>query len=212
MKKNQKKVNNILDGSFENNLIKQGYKSIIGIDEVGRGCFAGPFVIGAFVFTPKSKIHTGVNDSKKLSKIKRKNLYRFLSKENHGLGIISSDEVDSLGLTKAFIKGIEFALDKIDTKDSLLLIDGNNKLNLKQNYLSVIKGDSKIYSIASASILAKVYRDSLMLEYSKQYPNFGFEKNVGYGTKFHIQALEKYGICPIHRKSYKPIKNIMNLE
>jgi len=93
-----------------------------------------------------------------------------------------------------------------------LLIDGNNKLNLKQNYLSVIKGDSKIYSIASASILAKVYRDSLMLEYSKQYPNFGFEKNVGYGTKFHIQALEKYGICPIHRKSYKPIKNIMNLE
>ena len=192
--------------AFENNFSLP----IAGIDEVGRGPLAGP-VIAAAVILDRKNIPEGINDSKKIPKAKRILLAEKI-KENsiYAYGAASEIEIDEINILQASLLAMKRASDKLSVVPKTTLIDGNFKPDIKNNTISIIKGDSKSVSIAAASILAKVYRDEIMLKYSKQFPEYGFQTNSGYGTKEHLSALKNYGITPIHRKSFKPVHNILN--
>ena len=183
---------------------------IAGIDEVGRGPLAGP-VIAAAVILDRKNIPEGINDSKKIPKAKRILLAEKI-KENsiYAYGAASEIEIDEINILQASLLAMKRASDGLSVVPKTTLIDGNFKPDIKNNTISIIKGDSKSVSIAAASILAKVYRDEIMLKYSKQFPEYGFQTNSGYGTKEHLSALKNYGITPIHRKSFKPVHNILN--
>ena len=186
--------------TFENNFSLP----IAGIDEVGRGPLAGP-VIAAAVILDRKNIPEGINDSKKIPKAKRILLAEKI-KENsiYAYGAASEIEIDEINILQASLLAMKRASDRLSVVPKTTLIDGNFKPDIKNNTISIIKGDSKSVSIAAASILAKVYRDEIMLKYSKQFPEYGFQTNSGYGTKEHLSALKNYGITPIHRKSFKP--------
>ena len=192
--------------AFENNFSLP----IAGIDEVGRGPLAGP-VIAAAVILDRKNIPEGINDSKKIPKAKRILLAEKI-KENsiYAYGAASEIEIDEINILQASLLAMKRASDRLSVVPKTTLIDGNFKPDIKNNTISIIKGDSKSVSIAAASILAKVYRDEIMLKYSKQFPEYGFQTNSGYGTKEHLAALKNYGITPIHRKSFKPVHNILN--
>ena len=192
--------------AFENNFSLP----IAGIDEVGRGPLAGP-VIAAAVILDRKNIPEGINDSKKIPKAKRILLAEKI-KENsiYAYGATSEIEIDEINILQASLLAMKRASDRLSVVPKTTLIDGNFKPDIKNNTISIIKGDSKSVSIAAASILAKVYRDEIMLKYSKQFPEYGFQTNSGYGTKEHLSALKNYGITPIHRKSFKPVHNILN--
>ena len=192
--------------AFENNFSLP----IAGIDEVGRGPLAGP-VIAAAVILDRKNIPEGINDSKKIPKAKRILLAEKI-KENsiYAYGAASEIEIDEINILQASLLAMKRASDRLSGVPKTTLIDGNFKPDIKNNTISIIKGDSKSVSIAAASILAKVYRDEIMLKYSKQFPEYGFQTNSGYGTKEHLSALKNYGITPIHRKSFKPVHNILN--
>ena len=192
--------------AFENNFSLP----IAGIDEVGRGPLAGP-VIAAAVILDRKNIPEGINDSKKITKAKRILLAEKI-KENsiYAYGAASEIEIDEINILQASLLAMKRASDRLSVVPRTTLIDGNFKPDIKNNTISIIKGDSKSVSIAAASILAKVYRDEIMLKYSKQFPEYGFQTNSGYGTKEHLSALKNYGITPIHRKSFKPVHNILN--
>ena len=192
--------------TFENNFSLP----IAGIDEVGRGPLAGP-VIAAAVILDRKNIPEGINDSKKIPKAKRILLAEKI-KENsiYAYGAASEIEIDEINILQASLLAMKRASDGLSVVPKTTLIDGNFKPDIKNNTISIIKGDSKSVSIAAASILAKVYRDEIMLKYSKQFPEYGFQTNSGYGTKEHLSALKNYGITPIHRKSFKPVHNILN--
>lgn len=192
--------------AFENNFSLP----IAGIDEVGRGPLAGP-VIAAAVILDRKNIPEGINDSKKIPKAKRILLAEKI-KENsiYAYGAASEIEIDEINILRASLLAMKRASDGLSVVPKTTLIDGNFKPDIKNNTISIIKGDSKSVSIAAASILAKVYRDEIMLKYSKQFPEYGFQTNSGYGTKEHLSALKNYGITPIHRKSFKPVHNILN--
>ena len=192
--------------AFENNFSLP----IAGIDEVGRGPLAGP-VIAAAVILDRKNIPEGINDSKKIPKAKRILLAEKI-KENsiYAYGAASEIEIDEINILQASLLAMKRASDGLSIVPKTTLIDGNFKPDIKNNTISIIKGDSKSVSIAAASILAKVYRDEIMLKYSRQFPEYGFQTNSGYGTKEHLSALKNYGITPIHRKSFKPVHNILN--
>ena len=192
--------------AFENNFSLP----IAGIDEVGRGPLAGP-VIAAAVILDRKNIPEEINDSKKIPKAKRILLAEKI-KENsiYAYGAASEIEIDEINILQASLLAMKRASDRLSVVPKTTLIDGNFKPDIKNNTISIIKGDSKSVSIAAASILAKVYRDEIMLKYSKQFPEYGFQTNSGYGTKEHLSALKNYGITPIHRKSFKPVHNILN--
>lgn len=192
--------------AFENNFSLP----IAGIDEVGRGPLAGP-VIAAAVILDRKNIPEGINDSKKIPKAKRILLAEKI-KENsiYAYGAASEIEIDEINILQASLLAMKRASHGLSVVPKTTLIDGNFKPDIKNNTISIIKGDSKSVSIAAASILAKVYRDEIMLKYSKQFPEYGFQTNSGYGTKEHLSALKNYGITPIHRKSFKPVHNILN--
>ena len=192
--------------AFENNFSLP----IAGIDEVGRGPLAGP-VIAAAVILDRKNIPEGINDSKKIPKAKRILLAEKI-KENsiYAYGAASEIEIDEINILQASLLAMKRASDRLSVVPKTTLIDGNFKPDIKNYTISIIKGDSKSVSIAAASILAKVYRDEIMLKYSKQFPEYGFQTNSGYGTKEHLSALKNYGITPIHRKSFKPVHNILN--
>lgn len=187
--------------------------AICGMDEVGRGPWAGPVVACALMFKRKFIIR-GLKDSKGLSAEKREAFYEKLKEVTwFGVGMAEHHEIDTLGLTKATNKAFERALEalikqKNGEKPDLLVIDGRDKFKLPIPYKSFIKGDEKLKIIACASIIAKVERDRLMQKYAQKYPEYGFESHMGYGTKRHQRALEEHGVCSIHRKSYAPIAAI----
>lgn len=192
--------------AFENNFSLP----IAGIDEVGRGPLAGP-VIAAAVILDRKNIPEGINDSKKIPKAKRILLAEKIKKNSiYAYGAASEIEIDEINILQASLLAMKRASDRLSVVPKTTLIDGNFKPDIKNNTISIIKGDSKSVSIAAASILAKVYRDEIMLKYSKQFPEYGFQTNSGYGTKEHLSALKNYGITPIHRKSFKPVHNILN--
>jgi ribonuclease HII len=201
------------DINYGENLAKfYGYKSFIGIDEAGRGPLAGPVVIaGVYLINPNLE---NLNDSKKLTEKQRIKLFPII-KENSifSISIITPGIIDEINILEATKKGmVEVAENilKIKKDIDVLLIDGNQLINLDDiEQMPIIKGDSLSKSIAAASILAKVTRDNIMIEYALKYPNYGFDKHKGYPTKEHIEAIEKYGVLDIHRKTFKPVKNLL---
>ena len=179
-------------------------ETICGIDEAGRGPLAGPVVV-ASVIMPKDSMIEGVNDSKKVSEKKRELLYEQITKEaiSYGVGIIWHDEIDNLNILNATKKALTNSLKELKNKPDVILVDALEGINtLGIPYISIVKGDAKAYSISAASIIAKVTRDRIMKEYDEVYPEYGFAGHKGYGTAKHIQAIKKYGICPLHRKTF----------
>ncbi len=182
---------------------------IAGIDEAGRGPLAGPVVCACVIMPLQSdKIIDGINDSKKLTEKKREALYEQIIKTavSYSIVAIDKDTIDDINILNATKLGMKMAVKNLNIVPDVVLIDAV-KLDIDVMQESIIKGDAKSYNIAAASILAKVYRDRLMLEYAKTYPQYGFEKHKGYGTKAHIDALKQYGKCDIHRDSF--IKNFV---
>lgn len=190
----------------EKKLWRQGYKYVAGIDEAGRGALAGPIYAGAVIFKKGMKIK-GVNDSKKLTPEKREELYRIITKTAHGWSVasLSHRQIDKMGVGRANLEVMEKTIQNLKIKPDFLLIDAH-KLKTKIPSSSIIKGDEKVFSIAAASILAKVSRDRFMIKQGKKYPAFQFEINKGYGTSRHLAAINKHGACPIHRRSFRPLK------
>ena len=189
---------------FEKKLYEDGVKYIAGIDEAGRGPLAGPVVIGCVIMTPESFIEY-VNDSKKVSETKREMLYEKITNEAvaWSTGIVDEKEIDEINILNATKKALTMALDNLEVKPDVILVDALDKIDTNGiKYISVIKGDAKIYSISAASIIAKVTRDRIMKEYDEVYPQYGFAGHKGYGTAKHIQAIKEHGICPLHRKTF----------
>ena len=194
----------------ENELRKKGFQYICGIDEAGRGPLAGPVVV-ASVIMPADSMIEGVNDSKKVSEKKREKIYEQILEEaiSYGVAIIGQDEIDEINILNATKKGLTISLQELTKKPDLILVDALNGIDtMGIPYDSIIKGDAKCYSIAAASIIAKVTRDRIMREWDKIYPEYGFEKHKGYGTAAHIAAIKENGLCPIHRRSFT--KNFVN--
>ena len=189
---------------YENAARLAGAKLVCGVDEAGRGPLAGP-VCAAAVILPEDCIIEGLDDSKKLSAAKREKLYDEIVEKAvaYGVAFGSLEEIESVNILEATFLAMNRAIAKLDPKPDYALIDGNRvPKGITVPCETVIKGDSKSYSVAAASILAKVTRDRLMLEYDKQYPQYGFAKHMGYGTAVHIDAILKYGACEIHRPSF----------
>lgn len=195
---------------YENSLFEQGITYIGGVDEVGRGPLAGP-VVAACVVLPKDFSILGVDDSKKVSEKKRNSLYNLILENSisWGIGKVEPEIIDEINILQATKMAMKLAIDSVREKCELqhLLIDAVSLENVDLPQTSIIKGDSKSVSIAAASIVAKVYRDNLMIDYSKEYQGYAFEKNKGYGTKAHYEGIRERGITPIHRKSF--LKNIL---
>lgn len=197
-----KKVSYLLP-KYELDLIQSGqYKRIVGIDEAGRGCLAGPVAVGAYVF--ESKFYKGVHDSKKLSRSNRESVYNKLCNHEFTVALGTNSDIDKKGLARVLEELIMSVIEKYNSIDTYFLIDGQFKSSFVKNSRKVIKGDSTYYSIAAASIMAKVERDNLMFELAKKYLNYGFENHVGYGTREHRLAIKTLGPCEIHRKSFAP--------
>ena len=200
--------------------IEDEYVGVIaGVDEAGRGPWVGPVVAGCVVFLDRKVddfLLNNLNDSKKISKKKREQLYEVLYKEKEngkiliGVGITSAKEIDDINILNASFLAMKRAIDDAKANPCMVLVDGNREpKNFGYKTKAVIKGDAKSYSISAASIIAKVYRDKMMEDMAKKYPGYGFEKNAGYGTKAHIEGLKLYGITPEHRLSYAPIKEFV---
>ncbi len=191
--------------SYERKHIENGLKLVAGVDEVGRGPLAGPVVCAA-VIMPLDDIIEGVDDSKKLSEKKRESLAELIKQKAVAYAIkeICQEEIDSINILNAVKKCMTEAVNGLSVKPDITLVDGVDT-NLSINAEYVVKGDANSYSIGCASILAKVYRDNLMVEFSKEFPDYGFEKHKGYGTKTHIEKIKEIGPCKLHRKTF--IKN-----
>ena len=207
---------------IEEELHLKGVNSIAGIDEAGRGPLAGPVVV-ACVIMPRDSMIEGVNDSKKVSEKKREKLYEQIIEEAiaYGVGIISQEEIDRINILNATKEGLTMAIKEMEKdlkekqrgfeKPEIILVDALTKIDTDGiSYKSIIKGDAKSYSIAAASIIAKVTRDRIMRQWNEVYPMYGFEKHKGYGTAAHIAAIKEYGLCPLHRRSF--VKNIVKHE
>lgn len=198
-----------VDDNLEQKIFHEGYKYVVGIDEVGRGCWAGPVVVGAFIFNNKSPILPQVNDSKKLTINQREKVFEMLQRGSFSIGLATAQEIDRINIVRATRLAIKRALDLLNLDGCKVLIDGYFKSEFDFDNECIKSGDEKHYSIAAASILAKVLRDNLMSDLAQEYPEYGFESHVGYGTKRHREALERFGICDIHRKSYMPIRRLL---
>ena len=194
------------DFSYERHL----GRLVAGVDEAGRGPWAGPVVAAAVIFQ-NHQAPKGINDSKKLSAIKRKALFdAILQSGIVGVGISSVEEIDSLNILGATKLAMQRAVANLSMKPDAVLVDGNQPPKLSMSTRALIKGDSLSISIAAASIIAKVTRDKMMQELHTQYPHYSWAKNAGYGTAAHIKALAEHGITPHHRKSFAPIREIIN--
>lgn len=194
--------------SFDKSYYDKGLNSVAGIDEAGRGPLAGP-VVAAAVILPKDIEIQHLNDSKKLTQKKRESLFEIIQKEaiDFSIAVIDNTIVDSVNILQATFLAMKQAVKSLKTKPDLCLIDGNHKVpNIDFEQEAIIDGDAKSAAIAAASIIAKVTRDKIMLDFSIKYPNYSFEKHKGYGTKEHLKALEKFGPCKIHRISFAPVK------
>ena len=191
---------------YEEELYDAGYSNICGVDEAGRGPLAGPVVVAACILPPFLRI-PGINDSKKLSEKKRDELYKIIVKEAiaYKVVFIGVEDIDELNIYNATKKGMLEAIEGLKVEPDYVLIDAMPLGELKQSNKSIIHGDALSASIAAASFLAKVSRDQYMKKMDIKYPNYGFSRHKGYGTKAHLEALDKYGPCPIHRKSYYPV-------
>jgi ribonuclease HII len=183
---------------------------VCGIDEAGRGPLAGPVVAAAAVID-LARVPTGLNDSKKLSHAARERLFHALSENAEiGIGIASVEEIDRINILQATMLAMTRALAALASPPAFALIDGNRVPKLDCPARAIVKGDGRVLSIAAASIMAKVTRDQLMLQLAEQHPGFGWEKNMGYGTALHLDALKRLGVTPHHRRSFAPVRNMLS--
>ncbi len=192
---------------FEKEFEEKGFSFVAGVDEAGRGPLAGPVVAGACIL-PKSKVFRGINDSKKLSPAQRYSFFETLTTDPDvifGIGVASVERIDEINILEATKEAMVLAIEAMAVRPDFLLVDGLH-LSYSIPCEKIIKGDSRSVSIAAASILAKEYRDRLMLELHKEFPDYGFDKHKGYGTAGHLAALRSFGPCPYHRKSFSPVK------
>ncbi|NMC09126.1 ribonuclease HII [Candidatus Microgenomates bacterium] len=206
------------DIKLEEELWKEGYKYVVGLDEAGRGPLAGPVVAGAVVILGEDQIVSDVRDSKKMSEKKRELAFVEIQKISSacGVGVVSASEIDTLGIQKAVQKAMMIAMEivesKLGSKIDFVIADGENILSIPRYKMKKMnKGDLLHYSISAGSVLAKVTRDHIMYDYAKRFPEYGFDSHVGYGTKKHIEALEKFGACDIHRRSFNPVSKFLKV-
>ncbi len=195
------RLKNMLE--IEDKLYSEGYNFVCGVDEAGRGPLCGP-VVAAAVILPKDEYIEGVNDSKKLTEKKREKLYDDIMKKAvaASIGISDVDVIEKVNILNATKLAMKQAIEKLSIKPDYVLIDGNQMIDINIKAETVVSGDAKSESIAAASIIAKVTRDRMLIEFDKKYPEYGFAKHKGYGTKSHIEAIQKYGLTDIHRPSF----------
>ncbi|MEM1158728.1 MAG: ribonuclease HII [Verrucomicrobiota bacterium] len=203
------------DWSIEDEAITQGYVRVAGLDEAGRGPWAGPVVAAAIVvpLQVRNRLPAGINDSKKMKPQARAELYSQLKdcdQWDAGIGQASVAEIDKLNILQATFLAMQRAVESLQEPPDYLLIDGKLMPAFAENGHAVVQGDSKSLSIAAASILAKEHRDLMMIQQAEsEYPGYGFAKHKGYGTRQHQQALAELGVCPLHRKSFAPIRKLL---
>lgn len=198
--------------SYERSKWDEGFSFVAGIDEAGRGCIAGPVVAAAVIFTNPGRIPSGLNDSKKLTHQQRMFLREKILAEASILSAVAeihADEIDETDILRATWKAMAAALGKLP-EARFALVDGNPVKGLPVPSLAIVKGDAKSASIAAASILAKTHRDLFMMGAAKQYPRYEFGIHKGYCTHAHVDLVKQFGICPLHRKTFEPIKSILN--
>ena len=195
---------------FEKMYSRRGYHRIAGVDEVGRGPLAGP-VIAAAVILPRDGIKEKLFDSKRISAKKREHLYKTILAEAQGvgIGIIAHEEIDRINILQATLKAMTLAIEHLPIPPDFILIDGSQGLSLPIPQKPIRKGDQICNSIAAASIIAKVTRDRLMLECHQKYPQYNFAGHKGYGTKEHRRAIERFGVCELHRKTFRGVKEYL---
>lgn len=193
--------------TYEQKVRERGFSLVAGIDEVGRGCWAGPIVAAGVIFAPDTHIE-GLRDSKKLSSKQREYLAEEIKEKALAVSIhvLEAHDVDAFGVGRANAEVIRMVVDSL--LPDFALIDFAHIKNIRVPYECIVKGDAKVFSISAASIVAKVHRDAIMIDYEKRYPGYGFAKHKGYGTQEHQAALTQKGICAIHRKSFKPISQM----
>ena len=198
------------DFDIETRLIRKGYKAIAGVDEVGRGCIAGPVTAAAVILNPQ-KIPSGLNDSKKLNLKNREKVFQSIQDTcTFCVAHSSVEEIDQINILQAALLSMKRAILGLRIKPDFVLIDGNkNPEGLEINFETIIKGDSKSLSIAAASIVAKITRDRIMSRLDKEFPGYNWSQNAGYPTKMHKSAILDIGITPYHRRSFKPVYNIL---
>ena len=181
-----------------------------GVDEVGRGCLAGPVVSAAVVLKKSINLNL-LKDSKKISFNKREEVSEHIKKNSYyALGIASVEEILNLNILQASLLSMKRAIEKLEIKPGITLIDGNFAPRGLKNYKTIINGDEKIKVISASSIIAKVYRDKFMIRLSKKFSNYAWDRNFGYGTKAHFEGLKKFGVTSHHRKGFKPIHKILS--
>ncbi len=201
-----------MDYSYENNLLQKGYQSVCGLDEAGRGPLAGPIVAGAVILDPNQNDFFGLlNDSKKLTEKKRDEAFAQIIKKSRcwSIGVVRHYEIDIHGLAYANKIAMKRAWQHLKIKPDYILCDYVAKIAFETSSEIIIGGDAKVISISAASILAKVFRDKMMTAFDAYFPEYGFAKHKGYGTKQHMQSLEQFGPCEIHRKSFAPVRSRM---
>lgn len=211
-----KKYNNYLSeierihniSKFENECYELGYEFIAGIDEVGRGPLAGPVMTAAVILEKECDI-LYINDSKKLSASKREELFNVITEKAvaYSIGTVSPVVIDEINILQATYVAMKDAINGLSKTPDFILVDAVTIPDIKIKQKGIIQGDAKSISIGAASIVAKVTRDNMMIEFDKIYPEYGFAKNKGYGSAEHIEAIKKYGLCPIHRRSF--VKNFV---
>lgn len=196
---------------YENEAKAKGYKMICGVDEAGRGPLAGP-VFAAAVILPQGLENIGLNDSKKLTEKKRNELFTFIvnNSVSYSIASASEGEIDDINILNATFLAMKRAVEGLSVRPGFVLVDGNRAPGTDIDELCLVKGDGRCISIAAASILAKVRRDEYMKRLAEKYPEYRFEKHKGYGTTLHYEMIEKYGISPVHRRSF--LKNIIDKE
>ena len=194
--------------AYERELWNEGYAFVAGIDEAGRGPLAGPVVAAAVIF-PKGAYVSGVDDSKKISAKKREHLYTEIMRVSFsaGVGVVSENEIDRTNILTATFRAMHMALGTLSIRPQYILIDGQELPECSYGQKAIIGGDGRSFSIAAASIVAKVTRDRIMIDYDRRFPEYGFAKHKGYATREHREALEKYGPCDIHRRSFSWKRN-----
>lgn len=199
---------------IEEELIQKGHKLIAGIDEAGRGPLAGP-VVAAAVILPRDYSSDILNDSKKISPKVREKLYKELTDPLSGIfcaySVIDPVIIDKINILNATHRAMSESALSLKKEPSFAIIDGKPVKGFPYPYQAIVKGDEKCLSIAAASVIAKVERDRLMQKYGEKYPQYGFEKHKGYGTRLHLEALKKFGACPIHRQSFAPVREARTL-
>lgn len=192
---------------YETTATNQGYRFIAGVDEAGRGPLAGPVVAAAVLLPPQVSLQ-GLDDSKKLSQKSREKFFPQIIQTAlaYGVGIVSVETIDRINILQAALLAMKHAIEKCNLPPDLLLIDGNKRVDHPARQWTLVGGDGKSLSIAAASVLAKVTRDRIMQEYHRNYPDYEFDRHKGYPTELHKEKIRRFGPCPIHRKTFKGVK------